>query len=76
MHRTRQVSIAVILYFRGYIFGLPNGRILCIQAYAWTVFYSLSTGIPLAFKQHTSAPFDIRIYYSFMTDSLVDIATR
>jgi len=75
VHRTRQVSVAVILYLQGIHLESQIEHVL-YSGLRLDIFLSLSTGIPDKLKQHSSASFKIHIYYSFMKDKVVGTETR
>jgi hypothetical protein len=75
VHRTRQVSVAVILYLQSIHLESQIEHVL-YSGLRLDIFLSLSTGIPDTFKQHSSASFKIHIPYSFMKDNVVGTETR
>ena len=75
VHRTRQVSVAVILYLQSIHLEFQTEHVLC-SGLRLDIFLSLSTGILDMLKQHSRASLKIHIYYTFMKDNVVGTETR
>jgi hypothetical protein len=75
--RARQVSVAAILYLQSILLHLESQiEHVLYSGLRLNIFLCLSTGIRDKFKQHSSASFKIRIYYSFMKDNVVGTESR
>ena len=70
VHRTGQVSVAVILCLQSIHLESQIEHVL-YSGLRLDIFLSLSTGIPVTFKHHSSTSFKIHVYHSFMKDNAV-----